>query len=185
LTLPPWPFTADQTLAIFGPATVAAIIAAIFAPLAYFSGRKEAERAAQRRDLDIQPRVNANFPVAGLQLSLTNVGGPAVHFIWVGTHDDTVRAACGGMGSSAAALYMGTFELGQQSDYTAGSTATLLLIAEDVDGRWWDCRSRILLRDKPETYLTKRLEQCLIGHLSTLLWANCGPKLLPPEATHL
>src|SRR6266852_619774 len=102
-----WPFNADQTIALLGPATVAAIIAAIFAIRADTFGRRNARELAALRDFDIQPRVDAGWThlnAGPITVQLGNVGGPASRFVWVG-HDVTkVGMSTGTIGHSVTAL---------------------------------------------------------------------------------
>ena len=179
-----WPFTVDQTIAVFGPGTIAAVIAAVFAWRADWFVRRQSVSDARRRDLDIQPRLTAKQQVGNggmVSVRMLNVGGPAVHFIWVGTSSDHGLATAGSMGSGTGSLDFTSADVGRLS--YPGGTGTILLIAEDVEGCWRDCRTRIKLPNGPEHYVTRRLEQCAMGEMARTVWALCGPKLLPPEAS--
>ncbi len=90
-----------------------------------------------------------------VRLGFFNVGGPAVHALWVGTGPPRLP------GKPRLYAAYATFD-GHTNDYVefvetdlgplpegsplakAPTTESLILVAQDVDGRWWDC-----LKDKP------------------------------------
>ncbi len=181
-----WPFTFDQTiaLAIGVPGTVAAIIAAIFAVRADWFVRKDSAADAALRDLDIQPRLHerwGGYAGTPAHLELMNVGGSAAHFIWVGHDDRFVGAASGPIGphTPAPVVYRVT-ELGQ-SPHRAGR-GTTLLTAQDVQARWWDCRTGILLPMQVEVYLAKRMQQVGLAELEEQLRLGYLPRRMPAES---
>jgi hypothetical protein len=64
---------------------------------------------------------------------------------------------------------------------TFASDGTTLLIAKDVQGRWWDCRSGYILTELPEAYLTKRMEQVGLKQFTPALIALSLRPALPRD----
>lgn len=177
-----WPPTEDEAIQLLILAV--AIVAAIFAFRGDVFGRRQARLGARWRAADIQPRLSANLRGNGDGwLTLHNAGGAASHFVWVGQSDTSVYACSGpfpphqmGVGTTARQLGSSSYK---------GGTGTTLLVAQDVEGRWWDCRTGLLLAQPIEHYLTKRMEQVGQAELTEALLALCLPSVFPPEATHL
>jgi hypothetical protein len=123
---------------------LAAVVAAIFAIRVDVFGRK-----SRAKDVRPQPRVRWVGP-GYIRLGFFNVGGPAVHALWVGTATPKLPGK-----PSLFAAYA-TFD-GHTNEYVefvetnvgplpegsaaakAAAAETLILVAQDVDGRWWDC----------------------------------------------
>jgi hypothetical protein len=167
----------DQILLIVS--AVAAVVAAIFAFRADIFTRSGSRQAAAQREADVQPRILVHWRGGGAVVSFSNTGGAAISFVWVGMHDDAVFATYGGIPQHAASLTTVPIQLGQ-AIYKTG-IATMLCIAEDVQGRWWDCRTgHRLAPSDPKLYLTKRMDQVGIAQLTELL---LGLALKPPLPT--
>jgi hypothetical protein len=182
-----WPFNADETIALLigVPGTIAAVIAAIFAVRADWFVRKDSATNALLRDADVQPRLHEAWggktaPTTHNFLSLTNVGGSATHFIWVGIDDQYVGAASGTIGphTPSPANFV-VAQLGESS-YSSGR-GTLLLVAQDVQERWWDCRSGLRLPMAVEEYLAQRMKQVGLAELEPQM-RHFLPRKMPPQS---
>ena len=103
-------------------------------------------------------------PLAG-GLSFFNVGGPAVKLAWLGSHSMHLYAAFATLhGHFGGYQLIGYEDLGLAAEHLPGaSTETLLLMACDVDGDWWDCVSDQLVGRDGAGYLTKRLTDTGLG----------------------
>jgi hypothetical protein len=182
-----WPFDPNQTIALVVgvPGTLAAIFAAIYAFRADTFGRRSARQQDLLRDFDIQPRLEVPFtpiaPDSPLTVVVRNLGGPAIRFVWVGSDDTRVGMCTGSVGHSSVVNPFRGWLLGESTFRTA--IATLLLVAEDVQGRWWDCRTGVKLTGPVDGYLKKRMEGVGMGHLAEQVVLQVPPRM-PPEATH-
>jgi hypothetical protein len=178
-----WPFNADQTIALIGPATIAAIIAAIFAIRADTFGRRNARELTALRDFDIQPRVDVGWTplqANNIVVQFGNVGGPAPRFVWVGSDDTKIGMCTGTIGHAATPLAFRGWLIGE-STYRGGM-GTILLVAEDVQGRWWDCRTGVMFKRPLEKYLKRRMEHVGLEHLAEQVVLQV-PRKMPPDAT--
>jgi hypothetical protein len=182
-----WPFSTDQTIGLVVgiPGTIAAIIAAYYARRGYSFGKRAAKAQEQYRNYDVQPRLEVPFTALSdtgpIVVNVRNVGGPAPTFMWVG-HDDTrVAVSTGSIGHRSDSLGFRASLIGE-STYRAGM-GTILLVAEDVQGRWWDCRSGLLLPMPLKEYLKQRMDQVGLSHLAEQVILQI-PRKMPPESLH-
>jgi hypothetical protein len=177
-----WPFSPDQTIALVG--TFAAIVAALYAFRADRFVRRTSATAEARRDREIQPRLSASSQFGVPDVWFENVGGAATNFIWLGTDDEALFAAWGTISANTQGMVVfRRHEMGLIG-YKTG-LGTLALVAEDLQGRWWDCRTDLRLPGSVTDYLKKRLDQCGMSHLHDNVINTCVPRRLPPEATNL
>jgi len=176
----PWPPTEDQAVQLLILAV--AVVAAVFAIRGDVFGRRQARLDAQQRKADVQPRLSATLRGDGW-LTLDNAGGAAARYVWVGQSDTSVYSCSGPFPPHQVGLSTSAREIGASS-YRTG-TGTTLLVAQDVEQRWWDCRTGLLLAQPVESYLVKRMVQVGLADLTEALLALSLPSVLPPEATHL
>ena len=171
----------DQRIATISAVVTAsalfvAVLAAILAILAYRS-------SAAQRQADIRPRVDGTWNgLAGIvtpYISFRNAGGTASRFIWVGQDDAAVFFSSDSLAAGSAPIRFVAFKVGDAM-YRTG-IATTLLIAEDIQGTWWDCRNGHRLTRAPEDYLTRRMEQVGLSNCTENLLASASPPRLPPD----
>jgi hypothetical protein len=139
----------SDTIALFGVAVTivaaaAAIVAAVFAIRTDRFARMEALRDDRKWDHEMKPGLKARWlglPGPGLPgLSFYNVGGRAPNVAWVGAHAGHLFAAWASLPADFTDYVpFGTDDLGPIPNGQTPGTDTLVLIAEDVGGRWWDC----------------------------------------------
>jgi hypothetical protein len=182
-----WPFSRDQTitLGIGVPGALAAIVAAIYSIRGYRFGRRQAKHLTAQRDTDIQPRLDemwGGFRGGGLgptPLKMMNTGGPAIHFIWVGQDDQLVAAISGRVPAHTQARQAYTpVQLGSCLD--RDTCRATLLIAQDIQQRWWNCATGEQLLGTAEDYLDQRMDQMGLAHLTEQLRAVHLPPAGPP-----
>ncbi len=159
-------------------ATIAAVVGAVFAYRADVFTRRSSGEAAAQREADIQPRLDAQWTGSlhySGNIEITNAGGAATQFIWVGFADTSIFAAHGTCPAHAPSLLYRISQLGEGTFASAGTT---LLVAEDIQGRWWDCRTGHVLTRSIEHYLTKRMEQVGLAEFTEgLIAASLRPPL--------
>src|SRR5262249_3957336 len=132
---------------------------------------------------DIQPRIGAGWtPLQGspITVQLGNVGGPAPRFVWVGSDDSKIGMCAGTIGHTGTPLPYRGWLIGEAS--YPGGMGTILLVAEDVQGRWWDCRTGVMLRRPVEQYLRRRMEHVGIPELADQIVLQV-PRKMPADAT--
>ena len=141
---------------------LAAVVAAIFAVRVDVFGRR-----SRARDIRPQPRVRWVAP-GYVRLGFYNVGGPAVHALWVGAGKPKLPGK-----PSLFAAYA-TFD-GHTNEYVdfvetnlgplpeesqvaeVSSAESLILVAQDVDGRWWDCLKDRAISTPVKKYVASQL----------------------------
>lgn len=144
-------------------ALLAGVVAAIFAARGDFFSRSQATQGSRGRKRELQPRPRVRWMGhQTIQSAFYNVGGAAVSLIWVGYDGRGMRLYC-----TRTSLpqhfndYMGVGEedLGEARSYSGDKAKieTVLMVAQDVDGDWWDC-----LADRP-------IERPIAEYLEALL----------------
>ena len=178
-----WPLSTDQTIAVaIGvPSIVLAGVAALFAARADFFVRAGSVVDNARRRRDVRPRLLeqwAGFSVSSVPepLFMQNHGGTAVDFLWLGiagTHVAFVASAMAG--PSPATVTFQPEHLGERAGLAPAGT--VVLVAQDVDDRWWDIR-----KEQPapalEEYLTERLKAVQLEHLVPTILSRL-PRRIP------
>ena len=164
-------------------ATIAAVVGAVFAFRADVFTRRSSRQVSAQREADMQPRLDAEwggsqgYPMA--TVSFRNAGGAATRFVWVGQHDAGVFVASGTVPQHAPMVDIRALKIGDAT-YQTG-ICTTLLIAEDVQGSWWDCRTENRLRHSPEEYLTARMAQVGLANFTDGLLALALRPRLPTD----
>lgn len=175
-----WPPTEDQV--ILAVTAVAAITGAVFAIRADVVTRWNVRQVSARREADIQPRLRAQWSGGGLgrgTVSFTNAGGAATRFVWVGQDDASVFTAHGIIPQHSPSVIISPQHLGNGT-YQTG-VLTTLLIALDVQDRWWDCRTGALLKQLAMDYVAERMGQVGLAEFTPALTALALPPVIPAE----
>ena len=127
--------------------------------------RARAQRQIDQRRADIRPILRArwmgtpeHFPLAAY-----NVGGAAPDFVWVGHGRGRLYVARGTVdGHFNDYVDFGVTDLGPLpvvNELAAAPYGTLWLIAEDIDGEWWECVSDQRIEGDPRSYLAVALAE--------------------------
>lgn len=143
--------TFDEWVVLIG--TIAAVIAAIAGIVAaIFAIRGDRFGRASRRH-DLQPRPKVRWLEQG-QLSFYNVGAAAHHLVWLGVARGRLYAAFASLPPEFGDyMPIGTADLadlpGSAEDRLKSLTETVVLVARDIEGRWWDCIRNERLPQRP------------------------------------
>lgn len=128
-----------------------------------------AERAADQRRADIRPLLRErwmgtpeHFPFA-----VYNVGGAAPAFVWVGHGRGRLYATRGSVdGHFNQYVDFGVTDLGplpEGNELMTAAPTTLWLVAQDIDGEWWECAIDQRIEGGPRGYLAARLADRNLG----------------------
>jgi hypothetical protein len=135
-------------------AAALAAVAALFAVRADLFGR-----SSRAKDIRPQPRIRWVGSGVGIYLGFYNVGGPAVHAVWVGTSGARLYAAYATFdGHSNQYVDFVETDLGPLPESVEPLTASILMLAQDVDGHWWDCLKDQAISKQVKKYVASQLE---------------------------
>jgi hypothetical protein len=149
VSLGDWLAAAGIGVGLIGAA--AGIVAAVYARRAYRSTERAGTTAELRYALRIEPRVQLqiqtkrSFHDGSITATITNAGGAAKAFVILLNERDGLHLARGSMPEHAS-LDVQMQQLGIQ----VGSIpypSVEVAVAQDVEGRWWDCLAHMPLTD--------------------------------------
>jgi hypothetical protein len=130
---------------------VAGIAAAVYAWKAYRSSEQAGTTADRRYALQIEPRVQLQFPVkrsaydGTISATVSNAGGAAKAYVLLLNESDGLHLARGSMPEHAS-VDVQLQRLGVQVASVPYHSMEIS-VAQDVEGRWWDCLTHSLVTD--------------------------------------
>jgi hypothetical protein len=141
-------------------ATLASVVAAIFAIRADVFGRASGQLAATQRKADIQPHLTVTWqgaPANGCRIMVGNGGGAAPHLYWVGHDEAAIFITCGVIPAHVAPVLVGVL-LVPNVAYPDPGIATTVVLAEDIQGGRYGIDGKPV-PESAETYVRTELEK--------------------------
>ena len=143
-------------LALAGIAAVAGIVAAIYAIRADRASRAGSKDELQRWQRSIQPRPKIHIETSAgvdqildsISLTISNPGGSATQgFVLVQLGRGYYGTGFNIAQHAGPLSWSGVPKVGETP--VASSRRILAVVAQDVDGNWWDCGNDAILTDFP------------------------------------
>jgi hypothetical protein len=134
-------------------AAAAGVVAAVYALKAYRSSERAGSAADRRYELQVEPRVQLQFPVAQSSVDgsfsgrISNAGGAAKSYFVLLNESNGLHRVRGSVPEHASVAVQ--FEALGFIVASVPFNAAVVTVAEDLEGRWWDCLTHTLVSDWP------------------------------------
>ncbi len=126
--------------------------------------RARVERQSDQRRADIRPILRSRWTwwtPEHFRFEIYNVGGAAPNFVWIGCGRGHLYVGWGSVGAHFNDyVEFGGTDLGPipaENELVAALHDTLWLLAQDIDGGWWECVGDQRVQGQPRAYLAQAL----------------------------